>query len=518
MAPVLAEFYLAKEEINTAIATEIEELINPPRSTTAESYLAPSGNFIFYYETTGTHAVPLQDLNQSGIPDYVERAAFAADSTYRHMIERKGFQDFILDEPYEITFRNIGPYGTTTLTGSTSRITIHNNFEGFPPNTHPEGDQIGSLYVTVAHELKHASQVATNRWRGDAGSFDWIEMDATFMEEVIFPDVNDYYNYIMHYMDDLNDWDRKEGHTSSIFRNPSIATPRAYSHITWMLYFYQQFGLGFWVDVWDEIRQDYLTLESGQPMITFLGAMENVLSRKGHSLSREHINNHLWHMAAGPVYSASGFGFHDRYNYPTPMLGQTLVPVTGALNNLLLSSMAGAYVDVKVSNSIIGQPSISIEATENGIGIGVIAYLRDGSVETQIMVDPNSNNQTIQTTWSWAELTDLNIAVINTNRDASTRYTLTVDSEVPDEDTISQNYPNPFNPATQIEFSLSQDKDVRIDVYDRIGRRISTLVNDRMERGFHTVTFDGTGLASGLYFYRLVTDQTVDTKKMLLIK
>jgi hypothetical protein len=257
---------------------------------------------------------------------------------------------------------------------------------------------------------------------------------------------------------------------------------------------------------------------SGQPMITFLGAMENVLSRKGHSLSREHINNHLWHMAAGPVYSASGFGFHDRYNYPTPMLGQTLVPVTGALNNLLLSSMAGAYVDVKVSNSIIGQPSITIEATENGIGIGAIAYLRDGSVETQIMVDPNSNNQTIQTTWSWAELTDLNIAVINTNRDASTRYTLTVDSEVPDEDTISQNYPNPFNPATQIEFSLSQDKDVRIDVYDRIGRRISTLVNDRMERGFHTVTFDGTGLASGLYFYRLVTDQTVDTKKMLLIK
>ncbi|MCC5906475.1 MAG: T9SS type A sorting domain-containing protein [Balneolaceae bacterium] len=518
MASVLNEYYSTKNEMNSALTAEIEELINPTRSSTTESYLAPSGNFIFYYETEGIHAVPPDDLNQSGVPDYVARAAFAADSTYSYMIDKRGFQDFVRDEPYEISFRNMGPYGTTTMTGSTSRIAIHNNFEGFPPNTHPEGNQIGSLYVTIAHEMKHASQVATNRWRGDAGSFDWIEMDATFMEEVIFPDANDYYNYIMHWMPDANRWDQQEGHTSSIFRNPSVATPRAYSHITWMLYFFEKYGLDFWADVWHEIRIDYLSASSDSSFISFLGAMEIVLNRKGRSLPHEHINNHLWHMAVGPVYSSPGFGFRDRFNYPTPMFGQSFVPITDQLSNLFLSSYAAAYVDVKISNATIGQPFITVEATEDGIGVGAVAYLRDGSIETQFMVDPGSSRQTMQTTWSWADLTDLKVAVVNTNRESSTRYTLSIDSEVPDEDTISQNYPNPFNPTTQIEFSLSETRDVRIEVYDRIGRRVRTLVNDRMDRGFHTVTFDGTGLASGLYFYRLVTDQRVETRKMLLIK
>jgi hypothetical protein len=519
MAAVLNEFYHAKSEMPPSIVAEIEEMINPTRSSAAESYLSPSGRFIFFYETEGTHAVPPDDLSQSNVPDYVERAAFAADSTYRYMVEEKGFADFVQDDPYEITFRNIGPYGTTTITGSTSRITIHKDFaEGFPPNTHPEGNQIGSLYATIAHEFKHASQVATNRWTGDAGSFDWVEMDATFMEEVIFPDVNDYYNYIMHYMYDLNTWDRQEGHTSSIFRNPGVPTPRAYSHITWMLYFYQKYGIDFWVDVWGEIRQNYVTKGPDEPFIEFLEAMERVLNRKGLALNREHINNHLWHMAAGPVYSSPGFGFYDRYNYPTPMYGQSMVPGNDQLSNLFLPSMAATYVDVKISNTIIGQPSITIESTENGVGIGAIAYFRDGSTDIQMMIDPDSDTQTLQTTWSWADLTDMNVAVVNTNRESSARYSLTVDSEVPDEDTISQNYPNPFNPSTQIEFSLSETKDVRIEVYDRIGRRVSTLVNERMDRGFHSVTFDGTGLASGLYFYRLITDQAASTKKMLLIK
>ena len=239
---------------------------------------------------------------------------------------------------------------------------------------------------------------------------------------------------------------------------------------------------------------------------------------KGLSFEQEHINNHIWHMASGPVHSSSDFGFSERLEYPVPRFGNNIFSVPDSLNNIFVRSLAANYIDVSPSHFTLGQPQISLQSNVNGVGLGVIGYFRDGSTDVQISVNPNSNLQSIQTTWSWSNLSDLNIAVVNTNRDENAVYNLVVSSMIPEEDTISQNYPNPFNPGTQIEFSLSNTKPVRIDVYDRIGRKVSTLIDGTLERGFHTVTFDGTGLASGLYFYRIVTDQTQTTKKMILVK
>lgn len=83
---------------------------------------------------------------------------------------------------------------------------------------------------------------------------------------------------------------------------------------------------------------------------------------------------------------------------------------------------------------------------------------------------------------------------------------------------LSQNYPNPFNPTTQIEYSVPETAHVRLDVYDMIGQRVATLVNENMTAGNHTVTFDAGTLASGIYLYRLQAGNTVMTKKMSLIK
>jgi hypothetical protein len=90
--------------------------------------------------------------------------------------------------------------------------------------------------------------------------------------------------------------------------------------------------------------------------------------------------------------------------------------------------------------------------------------------------------------------------------------------ETPSGFKLEQNYPNPFNPSTNIKFALTERKDVRVEVYDRIGRKISTLIDDELSRGFHTVQFDGSGFASGVYFYRIVTDQAAITRKMVLVK
>ena len=88
----------------------------------------------------------------------------------------------------------------------------------------------------------------------------------------------------------------------------------------------------------------------------------------------------------------------------------------------------------------------------------------------------------------------------------------------PAEFVLYQNYPNPFNPTTTIRFDLPQDAHVYLDVYDILGRRVRLLVDEEMTSGSHSVSFDGSGLASGVYFYRMKANSEVRTQKMLLAK
>jgi hypothetical protein len=83
---------------------------------------------------------------------------------------------------------------------------------------------------------------------------------------------------------------------------------------------------------------------------------------------------------------------------------------------------------------------------------------------------------------------------------------------------LRQNYPNPFNPSTSITFDLVESGNVSLRVFNMIGQEVATLVNGNLNSGRHTVSFDATGLPSGLYLYRLETNGFTDQKKMLLMK
>ena len=88
----------------------------------------------------------------------------------------------------------------------------------------------------------------------------------------------------------------------------------------------------------------------------------------------------------------------------------------------------------------------------------------------------------------------------------------------PDRVSLSQNYPNPFNPTTQISFSLPSSSDINLSIYNGNGQMVKTLVNENMVKGVHSVEFNGEELNSGLYFYRLTTNEQTITKKMILVK
>lgn len=99
-------------------------------------------------------------------------------------------------------------------------------------------------------------------------------------------------------------------------------------------------------------------------------------------------------------------------------------------------------------------------------------------------------------------------------------------TSLPEQFRLGQNYPNPFNPSTTIEYTIPNVRDENfssltktvLKIYDILGREVATLVNARQKAGTYSIPFDGSGLASGIYFYKLHTDTYSVTKKLILIK
>jgi hypothetical protein len=93
-----------------------------------------------------------------------------------------------------------------------------------------------------------------------------------------------------------------------------------------------------------------------------------------------------------------------------------------------------------------------------------------------------------------------------------------IGNQVPERFSLSQNYPNPFNPTTNIKFEIPTTGYVKLAVYDMLGKEVATLVNDIKTAGVYSIDFNGASLSSGVYFYKITTDNFSDIKKMMLVK
>ena len=92
-------------------------------------------------------------------------------------------------------------------------------------------------------------------------------------------------------------------------------------------------------------------------------------------------------------------------------------------------------------------------------------------------------------------------------------------SQAPSTFMLNQNYPNPFNPSTKISYSIPTSGFVILKIYDLLGKEVKTLVSEFQNAAFHSVNFEASELAGGIYFYKLqVGNDFVETKRMLLMK
>ncbi len=496
--PAHMDLHKNRSQISAGTIARIESMSSQPSQLSTESYTSASGRFQINYTTSGENAVPTEDANNNGTPDYVEWTAQAADSSYHHEVQTLGYSDPIPDpnDPYQIYFENIGFYGYTETSNGSTHIVIHNNFEGFPENDDPHSNQRGSVRVTVAHELKHAIQYAATQWSGETDK--WSEMDATLMEEVVYDEVNDYYNY-------LRD-------SESIFSNPeSSFYPGSYYHVSWALFFEEKYGPQFWPSVWQIIRNN--------PQITMVDALSQQLGGE-EAFGEAYIESQLWHYASGSN-AVNGFGFEERNHYPDPKISSGSHLYTEDVSRPIaqipsLENFSARYYSVFPPANTTGKVIVGL-SDWNSI-FGVIAYHSDGSASTQTFISqPNKVPAVIETDWEWKDIESIGLILSNSNLNESTEPTVTqFGSKISDK--IVQNYPNPFRQSTNIRFTLAEPSHVKLEIFDSIGRKVHTIYDQELDAGLYVETLDGTNLASGVYIYRLKTDQQVTTKKMTLIK
>lgn len=116
------------------------------------------------------------------------------------------------------------------------------------------------------------------------------------------------------------------------------------------------------------------------------------------------------------------------------------------------------------------------------------------------------------------KMADSLTAYINSKMGWLTDVDDNIDQSTLEDFQLSQNYPNPFNPNTTIEYTISKSGNVKIIVYDVLGRKVSTLLDEFVGSGKHKINFNGNSLTSGVYYYQIINENSIKTKSMVLLK
>ncbi len=243
----LLEAWRARTSLEPALQLELQSLLARP--VRQKQFDSPGGHFRLHYDTSGAKSVPLVDSALSGVPDFVERIGIYADSSWRTQVENFGYLAPPSDgsdggdSRYDIYFDDISFFGFTqaefigpeSWDDATSYIVCNNDFVGLSVNSDPEGSEIGAAKVTIAHEFQHAVQFAY-----DFGDELWfMESTATWMEEMLFDEVDDNYNYFPQF--------QSAPHTAL---TKTIAT-HYYSTFIWPLYLSQQHDTTLMRQAWE---------------------------------------------------------------------------------------------------------------------------------------------------------------------------------------------------------------------------------------------------------------------------
>lgn len=214
-----------------------------------------------------------------------------------------------------------------------------------------------------------------------------------------------------------------------------------------------------------------------------------------------------WSFISGTYSTTMGSGDMELDTAAAPVWGDvdTVIQRPAGMKWIKLLSDQGYLHDANMVyettiNLQVGQTAgtfaIGYLVTVNSIDI--MKFLNDQDVDQQLSGADTSMNHMVNVTPATAVEKQL--------------------SGTPSDYDLSQNYPNPFNPSTSFSFSLKEAGDVNISIYNSTGVEIKSLVNGFRTAGNYQISFDAHNLPSGIYYYRIITENFTQTKKMLLLK
>ena len=509
--------------------------LNKPaaRIATQRNHVSPEGWFRIHYDVSGDSAVDPTDTDGSGVPDWIELTAHVADSARRVFFDL-GYVRDVVDEggvfngggtEYDIYVLDLAPqhaYGFT-WPGTNGYLQIDNNFTDTIYDT--RGNT--ALRVTVAHELFHAVQFTY--WTGDRNARWWQEATATFMEDVLYPDINDYWQYL-----------NPTYYSATLFEDPSLPLP----YFTFSPKDVHPYGAAVFCHYLDQGEPakghdailytfERQAATSSNALAVIVDALEE---RIGASMGEMLATFWVWSYFCGDR-TVDGMFFRDAAGYTHPPPNGILedawtvdrLSTRGVATGTGRAEYLGASITRFVPDGSEGGIRIEVYTDSDGRGKWVwrVAVAEQDTIR---ILEPYNDLFEIG---SWDTATDVVLIGANgatSGSELTFGYQAEHDTDLigrparPVRIEIAQNRPNPFNPSTAIPFTLSEDADITLRVYDVTGRLVRTVIDrGSYSSGDHTVHWDGTTDAAtragaGLYVARISARGDAETVRMVLLR
>lgn len=207
------------------------------------------------------------------------------------------------------------------------------------------------------------------------------------------------------------------------------------------------------------------------------------------------------------------------YKWGTTVIAPTSFEISGDENDIWIFQVAG---DLTISSDIMVTLSGGAQAknifwqVSGEVTIGTNAHF-EGIILSKTAINLHTGASLNGRSLAQSAIT-LDQNTISQPTSSQTTSIAGTENSLPGQFTLSQNYPNPFNPTTMISYQVPINTDVRLEVFNMLGKSVALLVNEHKAAGTHTVSFDATGLSSGIYFYRIHSTGFNQSRKMLLIK
>jgi len=389
---VVAEYQELKDQLSPRTVEIIEGYLQRPlREGTRDSYTSPSGFFLLTYATSGADAVPLTDVNPAnGIPDYIEKVAGYCDYSKDLECDQMTFSTPPHSPYYYIYFESMEYYGYTSGVGTNgSTITLHNNFLGFPPNDDPEGNQWGAAKVTVAHEFKHATERAGSRWT-EGG---WIEVDATWMEDIAYDYVNDYYNYLPY-----------GSPISTPTQSLDYGGTGSYEDCVWQHWMSETWTNQIIIDLWFWRRT-----HQSQTMLTSYNLK---LQDYGSSITTGWPIFTAWNYATG-TKAIAGFGYGEAADYPTSP-NFALISSYPTTRSSTVNYLAAKFVRCRLFSANPGTVDIVFDGQDASlIALTAVIKKTDGTAVLETIPLDASCNATTSLSVPREDITEVGFSVSN---------------------------------------------------------------------------------------------------------